>query len=116
MPRKALAAIMVCLTLAAAEPGSAAQELSGLDLRLKPTDVAPPPPPPYRSVTGAPSADELAADESSSLDRGPQIQTPNRRRDGTGSLETLTGNDELLAQLLEDKTIPLFRIRVEPPF
>jgi hypothetical protein len=90
--------------------------LSGLDLRLKPTDVAPPPPPPYRSVTGAPSTEELATDAAGTLDQAPQTQTPNRRRAGSGSLDTFAGDDELLKQLLEDKTIPLFRIRVEPPF
>jgi len=116
MLREAVAAVAVCLALIAAEPGSAAQDLSDLDLRLKPADVAPPPPPPYRSVTGAPSADELAADGADMLDRGPQIQTPNRRKAGGGALDTFAGDDELLKRLLEDKTIPLFRIRVEPPF
>lgn len=116
MLREALAAIAVCLAATASEPSAAAQELPGLDLRLKPGDVAPPPPPPYRSVTGAPSTEELATDGVATLDQGPQTQTPNRRKAGTGSLETLAGNDELLKELLEDKTIPLFRFRVESPF
>jgi hypothetical protein len=116
MQRKALAASAVCLVLTAAESVRAAQDLYGLDLRLKPADVAPPPSPPYRSTTGAPSAEELAAVEASALDHGPQIQTPNRRKAGTGSLDTFAGDDELLKELLEDKTIPLFRIRVASPF
>jgi hypothetical protein len=87
-----------------------------MDLRLKPGDVAPAPPPPYRSVTGAPPVEELAMDVTGTRDQGPQVETPNRRKAGAGSLDSLAGDDEFLKQLLEDKTIPLFRIRVEPPF
>ncbi|MGD9507320.1 MAG: hypothetical protein AB7I59_12250 [Geminicoccaceae bacterium] len=111
-----LVAILGCLVLTVAGPASAAQGLSGLDLRLKPGDVAPSPPAPYRAVTGAPTLAELAMNLASTLDQGPQAQTPNRRKSGTGSLDALAGDDEFLKQLLEDKTIPLFRIRVEPPF
>ena len=50
------------------------------------------------------------------IDQAPVSETPNRRKAGTGTLETSAGDDELLKQLLEDKTIPLFRIRMESPF
>ena len=109
MLREALAAVAGCLALTAADPSRAAQDLSGLDLRLKPADVAPSPPPPFRSVTDAPSSDELETNDVATLDQAPQTETPNRRK-------TIAGDEDLLRQLLENKTIPLFRIRVEPPF
>ena len=116
MLREALAAVAGCLALTAADPSRAAQDLSGLDLRLEPADVAPSPPPPFRSVTDAPSSDELETNDVATLDQAPQTETPNRRKTSAGSLETIAGDEDLLRQLLENKTIPLFRIRVEPPF
>jgi hypothetical protein len=50
------------------------------------------------------------------IDQAPVSETPNRHKAGTGTLENLAGDDELLKQLLEDKTIPLFRIRMQSPF
>ena len=50
------------------------------------------------------------------VDRVTEPETPNRPAAGTGPLGELVGEDGLLKELLENKTIPLFRIRVEPPF
>ena len=44
------------------------------------------------------------------------IDTADAMQTSAGSLETIAGDEDLLRQLLENKTIPLFRIRVEPPF
>ena len=116
MLRDALAAVAGGLVLVAAQPSGAAQDLSGLDLHLKPADVAPAPPPRYRSVTAAPSDAELETNDIGTLDQAPQTEAPNRHKTNAGSLETIAGDEDLLRQLLENKTIPLFRIRVEPPF
>ena len=113
--RRAAGAAVAVVSLLAAVPGHAVPKAGGLDLRLDSTDVAPAPPPPFRSFTTGP-ADESANGSVGAIDQAPVNETPNRRKAGTGTLDNLAGDDELLKQLLEDKTIPLFRIRMQSPF
>ena len=113
--RRVASAAVAVVSLLAAVPGHAVPKAGGLDLRLESTDVAPAPPPPFRSFTTGP-ADEAANGSVGAIDQAPVNETPNRRKAGTGTLDNLAGDDELLKQLLEDKTIPLFRIRMESPF
>ena len=113
--QRAVGASVATVMLLAAVPGHTVPRAGGLDLRLDSTDVAPAPPPPFRSFTTGP-ADEAANGSVGALDQAPVNETPNRHKAGTGTLENLAGDDELLKQLLEDKTIPLFRIRMQSPF
>ena len=41
---------------------------------------------------------------------------PNRRDPGSGPLGKIGGGEGMLQDLLENKTIPLFRVRMAPPF
>ena len=104
--------------LAGSGPGSAAttRGMAGLDLRLRPGDVVLPPPeaPAIELAVPAPSAQSVS-EVVSEVDRVTEPETPNRHTTDTGPLGELVG-DGLLKELLENKTIPLFRIRVEPPF
>ena len=104
--------------LAGSGPGSAAttRGMAGLDLRLRPGDVVLPPPeaPAIEPALPAPSAQSVS-EVVGEVDRVTEPETPNRHAADTGPLGELVG-DGLLKELLENKTIPLFRIRVEPPF
>jgi hypothetical protein len=91
--------------------------LSDLDLSLEPTDVAPPQSSPTAelgSIRGrsAQTTSEIVGE----VDRAKSNPTPTRMAPDLGPLSSLAGDEGLLKELLEDKTIPLFRIRVEPPF
>lgn len=107
--------VAVALLPAIAGDAYAASELRGLDLRLNPADVRPAAPPPYRSVAKADSDVQAETDSVAMLDQGPITKAPNRRKAGTSSLESLAGDEDLLKELLENKTIPLFRLTVEAP-
>jgi hypothetical protein len=113
--RLAVGVAVAVVSLLAAVPGHAVPKAGGLDLRLDSTDVAPAPPPPFRSFTTGP-ADESGNGSVGAIDQAPVSETPNRHKAGTGTLDNLAGDAELLKQLLEDKTIPLFRIRMQSPF
>ena len=113
------ATLAACVIAFAAVPALArsAADLSGLDLRLNPSDVAPTPPPllsrgPVAPRTHGQSVPEIVGE----VDQVKQAETPNRRAAGTGPLGDLTADEGLLKELLEDKTIPLFRVRMAPPF
>lgn len=111
--------LAACAAALAAVPALArpAADLSELDLRLKPADVAPPPAPLQpREPTDPPTRAQSLPEVVSEVDQVRQSPTPNRRAPGTGPLDDLGGNDGLLQELLENKTIPLFRVRVAPPF
>ena len=118
--RQVVATVLVaCGVTLAAWPAVArsAFELSQLDLRLNPADVAPETPPlvPRGSVRPnmhGQSVPEIVGD----VDQVRQTETPNRRVACTGPLGNLTADDGVLKELLENKTIPLFRVRVTPPF
>ena len=113
--QRAVGAAVAVVSLLTAMPGHAVPKAGGLDLRLDSTDVAPAPPPLFRSFTTGP-ADDAANGSVGALDQAPVNETPNRHKAGTGTLENLAGDDELLKQLLQDKTIPLFRVRMQSPF
>jgi hypothetical protein len=108
------------LAVAAVAPGAAAKptrDLSTLDLRLAPGDVTPTAPPtvPEPGSPRAPYA-QNTPEVVREVDQVRRTGTPNRRDSGSGPLGGLAGDDGVLQELLEDKTIPLFRVRVEPPF
>jgi hypothetical protein len=99
--------------VAIAKPASG---LSGLDLRLTPNDVAPPPPAalpnsPEPSVLHRQNVPEIVGE----IDQVQRSDTP-QKRTVTGPLESLSGSQGVLKELLENKTIPLFRVSVPPPF
>ncbi|MFO1047671.1 MAG: hypothetical protein U1E52_07205 [Geminicoccaceae bacterium] len=113
--RRIAGMVAIALLPAIAGDAYAASELQGLDLRLNPGDVRPAAPPPYRSVAKAEPEAQPETDSVAMLDQGPITRAPNRRKAGTTSLESLTGDEDLLKELLENKTIPLFRLTVEAP-
>lgn len=94
-----------------------AQRLSGLDLRLDPKDVAPPEAGP---LPGAPEdADPQKQNLPEIVGEIDQVQrsaVPQKRMPGAGPLDNLSGSQGMLKELLENKTIPLFRVTVPPPF
>jgi len=113
-----------CATVAAlgllggSGPGLAAttRGMARLDLRLRPGDVVLPPEAPLiEPAVPAPSAQSVP-EVVGEVDRLTEPETPNRQVAGRGPLGELVGEDGLLKELLENKTIPLFRVRVEPPF
>lgn len=86
-----------------------------LDLRVQPGDVQPDTddlPIGVQGVNdvGGPFATPEAMAEA---DRMQRTEIPNRRR-GPGAVQPGEGN--FLQDLLQNKTIPLFRVTVEPPF
>jgi hypothetical protein len=87
-----------------------------LDLRVQPGDVAPPPPPllpdaPVPPALGRQSVPEIVSE----VDQVQRVETP-QKREGRGPLGSLSSDEGVLKELLENKTIPLFRVRVTPPF
>lgn len=111
--------LIACATavVATAAHGRSAPDLSELDLQLKPADVAPPPQPLQpREPTDPRTRGQSLPEVVSEVDQVRQNPTPNRRTSGTGPLDDLGGSDGLIQELLENKTIPLFRVRVAPPF
>ena len=95
-----------------------APDLERLDLTVRPTDVAPPPrarlsEPVAPSADAAPSPSVNPVEEVDKVERNP---TPNRGTSLLGPLGSLGGEDGgVLQELLENKTIPLFRVRVKSP-
>ena len=98
--------------LATSAPG-----LTGLNLQLKPSDVAAPAPPAPPTLS-EPEGDQPPAvpEVVGQIDQMPRTNVPQKRNPGTGPLDTLSGSEGMLKELLENKTIPLFRITVPPPF
>ena len=86
-----------------------------MDLAVRPADVRLKPPvvvfePAFEEpeVPGVGPANPVAE-----IDQVDRTEIPDRRRAKSG-LEI--GDSDLLQELLEDKTIPIFRVTVEPPF
>ena len=85
------------------------------DLRVQPSDVQP--------DAGDLPAEALGSDDPggpfatpeamAEADRLQRTEIPNRRR---GSNAVQPGEGNFLQDLLQNKTIPLFRVTVEPPF
>ena len=112
-----LAIGMTVGVLAGPAGATQAQRLSGLDLRLGPKDVAP------SQAAPLPSAPEDADPQDQNLpeivgeiDQVQRSSAPQKRMPGAGPLENLSGSQGMLKELLENKTIPLFRVSVPPPF
>ena len=120
--RPLLAAALMCaagLVLAAAPVAQARSAASqpSLDLRLQPSDVRPSPVPQLPEISAAPDVRAQNVPETvGEIDRVKPNVTPNRRDPGSGPLGNLGGDGSMLQELLENKTIPLFRVRVTPPF
>lgn len=119
--RRLLAAMLTCTAgLLLASPAVMARSASGqpaLDLRLNPSDVRPTsvpqlPPIPVAPDVQAQNVPEIVGE----VDRPKQNVTPNRRDPGSGPLGKIGGGEGMLQDLLENKTIPLFRVRMAPPF
>lgn len=91
--------------------------LAGLDLRVRPGDVGPgagPPLPDASALAPPPAAPFDTPEAVAEADRVPRAEIANRRRGGNGP--PIGGDGGLLQELLENKTIPLFRVTVQPPF
>lgn len=116
-----VAAAFVCAACPAA--ARSAPDLAGLNLRLQPTDVVPPAPPgPPRVPVATNQHDprnlhgQSVPEIVGEVDKAKPTETPNRRAPGSGPLGDLTVGEGMLQEFLENKTIPLFRVRVAPPF
>ena len=119
--RPLLAAALMCaagLVLAAAPLAQARPAASqpSLDLRLQPSDVRPSPVPQLPEISAADVRAQNVPEVVGEIDRVKPNVTPNRRDPGSGPLGNLGGDGSMLQELLENKTIPLFRVRVTPPF
>lgn len=95
-----------------------APDLEQLDLTVRPSDVAAPPravlAEPLPPFAAAPAdAPENPVDEIDKVGRNP---TPNRGPTALGPLGGIGGEEGgVLQELLEKKTIPLFRVRMRSP-
>ena len=108
---------MAACLLAGPAVASPAPGLSGLDLRLTPSDVAPPEAaPPLNSAEDADLHRQNVPEIVGEIDQVQRSEPPQKRTPGTGPLENLSGSQGMLKELLENKTIPLFRVSVPPPF
>lgn len=109
-----LAALALGVALLPPQAAAARQkaDAASLDLRLRPGDLRLPPLPSPRR----PSGEEPPLDQPRSAaetDRVERALIPQRHRGGE---LFLVGDGGFLEELLEDSTIPLFRVTVEPPF
>ena len=116
--RSSMVLLLFCLSMAALPTAATSQpNLAGLNLQLSPADVAPTPSPLISEARVPPKMHEQSTSEIvGDVDQVRQTETPNRRVAGSGPLGSLTADDGVLKELLENKTIPLFRVRVAPPF
>ena len=113
--RPSAACVLMALswTALAAAAGARPQQpdLAKLDLRVRSADVAAPkrpesaePPAPAPASTSATRSDVVEE-----VDRAGRGEIPSRLSAGS------SGDGGVLEDLLEDHTIPLFRVRVKPP-
>jgi hypothetical protein len=79
------------------------------DVKVQPRPPLAAPPPPVAAPSGPP-IDPNALAQTDQVERG---EIPNRRRGATG---IDSGEGSVLEQLLEDHTIPLFRLKMDSPF
>ena len=115
-PSAARACALMALSWAALPAPAAARpqpDLAELDLRVRPADVAAPKRPklaePLAPVS-APPASAMRPDVVEEVDRVGRGEIPSRLSGGS------SGDGGVLEELLEDNTIPLFRVRMKPPF
>ena len=89
-----------------------------MDLTVRPADVAPPPVP-VLLEPNPPFADattETPANQVDQIDKAQPNPTPNRGPSVLGPLGGLGGAEGgALQELLENKTFPLFRVRMKSP-
>jgi hypothetical protein len=111
--------VLAVLLMAAGSAGARQKtDLSGLDLEVRPGDVGLPPYrplaerllPPEKRSTPDPYRLPGLVDEPDRLQR---TEIPNQRH-GQGGSDT--GDGGILEELIENRTIPLFRVRMQPPF
>ena len=108
---------MTACLLVGPTAASPAPSLSELDLQLNPSDVAlpkaaRPPSSSENSDLHGQNVPEIVGE----IDQVQRSETPQKRTPGTGPLENLSASQGMLKELLENKTIPLFRVSVPPPF
>jgi hypothetical protein len=88
-----------------------------MDLAVRPADVRLKPPVVVLEPLSALEEPEVPgvalADPVAEIDQVERTEIPDRRRAKSG---LQLGDNGLLQELLEDKTIPIFRVTVEPPF
>jgi len=112
----ALVAILGLLAPAVAEARQTT-ERAAIDLKVRPGDLrrsaAPRPLPSVGAVPAGEPAEVDLRNPVEETDRVQRIETPNQRHGGNG---IQLGGGGFLQELLEDRTIPLFRVTVEPPF
>lgn len=115
--------LLVGVVLVQALPAEAAKRpeaaLEGMDLRIRPGDLRVPAVPLLLRPL-ATQASELLPFELElpsvveATDQVERTSIPNRRRGDDGA--PVSGEGGILEDLLENNTIPLFRLTVEPPF
>jgi hypothetical protein len=92
-------------------------ERAAIDLKVRPGDLRRSAAPrPLPSIGAAPVSEASQVDPRNPVeetDRVQRVGTPNQRHGGNG---IQLGGGGILQELLEDRTIPLFRVTVEPPF
>jgi hypothetical protein len=112
--------VIAALWAIAAEPAFArSAPIDQLDLTVRPTDLAAPqhPVPALPPLTDALANVTEPVNPVDEVDKVRPTVTPNRRPSALGPLGGLAGEQGgVLQELLEDKTIPLFRVRMESPF
>lgn len=107
----AMALVLATPALARPKP-----DLKGLDLEVRPGDVKLKPRKPLLQALPEPKGPEAALpidpNTMAQTDQVERTEIPRQRRDG----ETGSGEGSVLEQILEDHTIPLFRLRMDSPF
>ena len=111
---RVIAALLAIATLCPPLAAAATARPPRLDLKVAPSDVAPAEPRP--ALPDEPDAKGTQPDAITEIDRGRHGETRGRVTAKTGTLDGFALGDGLLQDLLEDKTIPLFRVKVAPPF
>jgi hypothetical protein len=115
-PSAARACALMALSWAAAAAPAAARpqpNLAELDLRVRPADVAAPKRPKLAeplAPASPPPTSATPSDVVEEVDRVGRGEIPSRLSAGS------SGDGGVLEELLEDNTIPLFRVRMKPPF
>jgi hypothetical protein len=115
-PSAAWACALMALSWAAFAAPAAARpqpDLAELDLEVRPADVAAPKRPKLAepaAPVSAPPASAIAPNIVEEVDRVGRGEIPSRLSAGS------SGDGGALEELLEDNTIPLFRVRMKPPF
>lgn len=119
--RRATACGLVLAVLALSLPPAEARpqrDLGRIDLRIRPGDLkfAPSHRPlvPYAAATADEEAAYALAEQVEATDRARRSEIPDRRRDQ--NLLDIGSDGSFLEELLENQTIPLFWVTVEPPF